>query len=594
MKIAVIDSGINKAHPIFKNISISGNGIMRNENGGYTVTNNYSDSLGHGTAVCGILAKNTFINELYVCKIYNNHLETDVDTLIFALKYINDYIECDLINLSLGTNIYNSELELICNELFSKNIFIISAFDNAGGISYPAAFKNVLGVDTALECTKTDDFIIVKNSPINILAKGGYHRLAWVNPSYIINQGSSFSCAYITSIIAKIKSQNSNYNYVLSNLEKTAKNIISVPNTTPPKALFKIKNAAVVPFRKEEKSIFNFEDLLSFKIQGYYDIFPLMSGKKIFTNIFGKSMELKNYLDIDWINIDTLIIGHLHELSTYLKRNIKKELFEYCLKYNKNVVCFDDELVHEYKSKFDSQNLNLFYPNKSKYEIGLKAKKMYTISVPVLGVFGTSTKQGKFTLQLSLRKKFKEMNYSIGQIGTEPSSLLFEMDECFPFGYDSSVKTKGIETVELLNQIMWKIDKKNVDLILVGCQSGTIPNLYNNIEQIHVEQLEFLLGTNPDIVILCINLFDDLGYIRRTKNVIEELIDAKVIAFGISPLIYPNNWEIMGGEKILSSNAELSSFREKIEKIFNIPTYVIGDDKDMYHLATHCIEILSE
>lgn len=49
---------------------------------------------------------------------------------------------------------------------------------------------------------------------------------------------------------------------------------------------------------------------------------------------------------------------------------------------------------------------------------------LYRISTPVLAVCGTSSKQGKFTLQLELRKRFCEMGYKVGQIGTEPNSLL--------------------------------------------------------------------------------------------------------------------------------------------------------------------------
>ena len=84
------------------------------------------------------------------------------------------------------------------------------------------------------------------------------------------------------------------------------------------------------------------------------------------------------------------------------------------------------------------------------------------------------------------------------------------MDDSFPFGYDSNVNITDKFLIESINSSLFHIDKKGKDLILTGSQSGTVPMLYNHIEQTHLTQLEFLLGTNPDIVILCVNLFDNI------------------------------------------------------------------------------------
>lgn len=51
--------------------------------------------------------------------------------------------------------------------------------------------------------------------------------------------------------------------------------------------------------------------------------------------------------------------------------------------------------------------------------------KLYLVNKPVICVAGTSSSQGKFSLQLSLREKFISAGYRIGQLGTEPTSLLF-------------------------------------------------------------------------------------------------------------------------------------------------------------------------
>lgn len=99
---------------------------------------------------------------------------------------------------------------------------------------------------------------------------------------------------------------------------------------------------------------------------------------------------------------------------------------------------------------------------------------LYHINKPVLGIFGTSSKQGKYTLQLLLRYKLIEYGYKVGQLGTEPSALLFDMDSVFPMGYGCSVELDGFDTVIYLNHIMNTISQKENDIILVGSQSGTI------------------------------------------------------------------------------------------------------------------------
>ena len=45
----------------------------------------------------------------------------------------------------------------------------------------------------------------------------------------------------------------------------------------------------------------------------------------------------------------------------------------------------------------------------------------------MLAIVGTSPSQGKYNLQLALRRRFLNDGYEIGQIGTEPTAQLFGM-----------------------------------------------------------------------------------------------------------------------------------------------------------------------
>lgn len=83
-------------------------------------------------------------------------------------------------------------------------IFSIAAFDNDGAVSYPAAFDCVIGVDASPNCKNVSEYEFVENSIINLRAKGGIQKLAWTTPEYVIVQGSSFACAYMSANILNL------------------------------------------------------------------------------------------------------------------------------------------------------------------------------------------------------------------------------------------------------------------------------------------------------------------------------------------------------------------------------------------------------
>ena len=76
-------------------------------------------------------------------------IAVDEDLLISAILYIEENINCRVINISSGIKLCERLIEFrnICNRISDKGIFIVSAFDNDGAMSYPAAFDSVIGVE---------------------------------------------------------------------------------------------------------------------------------------------------------------------------------------------------------------------------------------------------------------------------------------------------------------------------------------------------------------------------------------------------------------------------------------------------------------
>lgn len=591
-KIVVIDSGYSN---FSDNRIVGGINIFKN-NDNILFNDNISDSVGHGTAVTNILLKQTSDIDIFIVKIFEKELTCDVELLIRALEYVEKNISCDLINLSLGVNYNHKNLISICDKLTKKGIKIISAFDNEGAISYPAAFNNVIGVDASLECLTANSFIWIENSSINVLAKGGNHKLSWLNNKTIIGQGSSFATPYVTAKLANILKRGID----TENLINIFKNEIVVRDSSPNNKinknflLEKIKKAAIFPFNKEIHSLLNFSELLSFEIDAIYDTkYSFYNTKKVSSLNNKVSFKIKNIDDLEFNNIDTLILGHLDEIENLTKINYRDILIKKCLDNNINVYSFDECVEEKYFSKFDEKNLMLYYPKKE-YFLNNHYGKLNKISTPVIGIFGTTKQQGKFTLQLQLRENFLKNNYKVGQLGTEPNSLLFGMDKIYPFGYGTTLETNGYKMITDINNLIHEIDLNEPEVILIGSQSGTTPMLYNNLGQIPLAQLQFLIGSNPDIVILCINFDDDLEYIKRTIQTIEGLGDTTVIALGIYPFEYKNDWNQFNNKKRKVEVEKIVSYKEFILKYFNKKSFIIGDDSEISSLYELCCNYFSE
>ena len=289
---------------------------------------------------------------------------------------------------------------------------------------------------------------------------------------------------------------------ILEGLKENASKVLHVKNDfRSPKVLPKITRAILFPFNKEMHSVVAFKDMLTFEVAGVYDPLVFRNIGKNTHNILGygcSDFSIQNEAAIDWLSdFDAVILGHTRVISSSLRCDYIDKFLKMCIKFKKSIFCFDK--LDEYESlvlQLTASGQWAFSPNISEFDIDNSCLgKLHGISTPVIGVFGTGTKQGKFTLQLSLRKKLQEIGYKVGGIGTEPTAQLFGLDYCYPSGYESAVSIKGGESVKALNGLMHNIDMNRNDIIVVGGQSHTVPYNRGNLGFLSLSQHEFLLGT---------------------------------------------------------------------------------------------------
>jgi uncharacterized NAD-dependent epimerase/dehydratase family protein len=299
-----------------------------------------------------------------------------------------------------------------------------------------------------------------------------------------------------------------------------------------------IRRAALYPFNKEMHALVRFRDLLHFEIGGIAD--PVGKGLvgKDAGEVIGAGtagVNIGGRLDRACEGADALIIGYVDQLAKLMKKDVLRECVELALERNLHVFSFlpvRPEKYPELHEKARQKNLRLDYPwieASAVLEVLHKGPGREPVSAPVVGVFGTSSAQGKFTVQLNLRRKLMKRGYRVGQLGTEPHAELFGMDCCFPMGYASPLRIPLQYYPPYLDARMREIAQKGVDIILAGSQSGTIPYDICSPTTYSMPSLIFLLGTRPDACILVVNSIDADAYIQDTLDALRSIGKTRVL-----------------------------------------------------------------
>jgi len=199
---------------------------------------------------------------------------------------------------------------------------------------------------------------------------------------------------------------------------------------------------------------------------------------------------------------------------------------------------------------------------------------------PILGVVGTSSSQGKFTLQLLLREGLREEGLKVAQIGTEHQSTLFGMEDCFPVGHVVNVELPLENWGEYFDLRYQQFQRDlDPDIIIVGCQGGVVPygaaRLGDNV--INAYNVFFQWPMRADSYIVVVNHFDDESLVQDTLDVLRIVGKGRVILLALSTrrkkFLDGFGRRIMVSEEI--STEEQSEHLRRLEDRFQLPTVSI-------------------
>ena len=114
-----------------------------------------------------------------------------------------------------------------------------------------------------------------------------------------------------------------------------------------------------------------------------------------------------------------------------------------------------------------------------------------------------------------------------------------------------------------------------------------------NLSDFPFPQLEFLLATYPDAVVLCVNPFDMVEDIERTKRFIEAATESAVLALVVFPVDLRNPSAGIYSEKVSLTESNYRQLKKKLTEYFRLPVYRLGEADDMNHLTQICIDYFS-
>lgn len=324
--------------------------------------------------------------------------------LIYALKKCLYEIKPFLIHMSIGFDFSkrNEDLHQIIKKLHQNNVILVASYNNNGSICYPAYFDEVIGVDCGIANGKLNDYIFCCDKKINIIMNNVVQRIQRNDHEYDIVNGCSFVSPYISILIINKFYECTNYSLhdVLNYLEICSFQSIKTKNNNKLQVKnYNKKKAIVFPMNKEINTLVMNSSLLDIEILDIYD-FPHLGhiGDHIDNYI------VKNIFNIERDDFDLIIVGHLNIIEKYIK---KKDIFKVLFKFanTKEFYSFSD--LSHYGIRFK----NIFYPTISSENVPYyNMNKLHKFNYPVVAIAGTSSKQGKFTLQLKLINHFKKMD----------------------------------------------------------------------------------------------------------------------------------------------------------------------------------------
>jgi subtilisin family serine protease len=199
VRVAIIDSGVNPAHPHVGGVA---GGITLGDSAS---SNDYLDYIGHGTAVAGVIREKAPEAQLYAVKVFDRALTTKIEAIIKAIDWCAEN-EMDVINLSLGTinPAHRVSIEQAVARAAEKGTVLVAALEMSGQSSLPGCLPSVIGVAADWQCTR-ETYRVTAAGDNRVFIASPYPREIPGIPRERNLNGISFAVANMTGFVVRAR-----------------------------------------------------------------------------------------------------------------------------------------------------------------------------------------------------------------------------------------------------------------------------------------------------------------------------------------------------------------------------------------------------
>ncbi len=200
IRVALIDSGINAQHSHVGFLA-GGVALLMTADGLVQEHDDYTDRIGHGTALAGILRAKAPQVELYAVKIFTDRLAASITILEAALRWAVKQ-RMHIINLSLGTANadHRDRLSDIVTQANAASVLLVASSPPGRMDVFPAVLPGVIGVAGDDNCGWSEHRYIA-DDPIPFRAHPCPRPLP--GPAQARNfRGHSFASVHLAALLA--------------------------------------------------------------------------------------------------------------------------------------------------------------------------------------------------------------------------------------------------------------------------------------------------------------------------------------------------------------------------------------------------------
>lgn len=592
LRVALVDTGVDPSHPDVARVAagvhflVAGGEVRRDDA--------WIDTAGHGTACAGIVSRGlTTRLELLAARVVDAARGSDARALAEALRWAIAE-GARVINVSLGAEAWQDETRArvvdACREATARGVVVVAAAGPAGKDPLPAILPEVIAVGAAL--CPSDVLYAADEGYVALLARGDLQRVAWLGGGHVLAQGTSMAAAHVTRAVCHILLADPTLDVAgvrralaaqcvqgdAGFRRRWGERFAAFYRRRTPAHFGFVRRAALYPYNKEMHALVRFRDLAPFTIASVADppgnrLAGCDAGEAV--GMAPAGIAIRPDLDGALGEADTLILGHT-EAAWSAGRQALPALVRRAVEQRKNVVSLSRVDPAEHTDLFrlaEEKEVTIADPTIARAEVldlfeaaasnpadpRLAAGRRFVDGriqadafvrggaqaslhdCPVLGVFGTSRAQGKFSVQLALRRALTALGYRVAHLATEPTGALLGASATLPMGYERG-DAFAMETYAHLVRLL-TVEVKNrerPDLLLAGGQSAVV-SLDKEIDRLGLStlgSLGFGAALAPDACVLVCNVFDPARHVRRCVAALESVLDCRVLALALNDQVW--------------------------------------------------------